>query len=543
MHLPTSSASEREFGMHEPITLLHREASTRDSRPGSLSSLPLDLLDQIRSRVRLLALFLMIGFAIDPVLYFVDFLIARLIKAPLPETFHKMLGFQLTNLGAMAASTMVWALTRRRKMSPATLLTLGLIYEVLICFVIAYGTIWEHFVVKGILPYMTWVWVVVILFPVILPGPPRRMLVAAILSSLMVPLSLALLHIEKKIHATPDVYVDAVVQGAFSIALAYMGARVVFGLGREIARARELGSYRLEEKLGQGGMGEVWRARHRMLARPAAIKLIRQLGPNTSVDARQRFEREAQVIASLRSPHTVDLFDFGVAQDGTFYYAMELLEGMDADKLVRQFGPIAPERVIYLWRQICHSLAEAESYGLVHRDIKPANIYLCRYGIEHDFVKVLDFGLVKSLDGSSPGGDEREPLTRENVIHGTPAFMAPEQAFGGASLDIRTDIYATGCVSYWLLTGQLLFTADSPMGLLLHHAKTPPSPPSQRSEVPIPTALDELVLACLAKDPADRPQSAQELLHRLNEIRGVPPWNEDRAREWWQQHKPSGENH
>jgi serine/threonine-protein kinase len=239
---------------------------------------------------------------------------------------------------------------------------------------------------------MTWVNAVVIMFPVLLPGPPRRMLLAAAGAAAMVPLSLAVLARMGAVRVTLDDYSDAVIQGAFCVMLAYMGARVVYGLGREVARARELGSYRLVGKLGEGGMGEVWRAEHRMLARPAAIKLIRGApgragGPELSHEARRRFEREAQAIASLRSPHTVELFDFGVAQDGTFYYAMELLDGLDADTLVRRFGPVEPERAVYLLRQVCRSLAEAESYGLVHRDIKPTNIFLCRYGIEHDFVK------------------------------------------------------------------------------------------------------------------------------------------------------------
>jgi serine/threonine protein kinase len=184
------------------------------------------------------------------------------------------------------------------------------------------------------------------------------------------------------------------------VVFAYIGARVVYGLGREIAAARELGSYSLEERLGEGGMGEVWRARHRMLARPAAIKLIRPslISPERAAELQKRFENEAQVISQLRSPHTVELFDFGVAEQGTFYYVMELLDGLDVDALVRRFGPVPAERAVFLLRQVCHSLAEAEARGLVHRDIKPANIFLCRYGEDHDFVKVLDFGLAKALD-------------------------------------------------------------------------------------------------------------------------------------------------
>src|SRR5262249_35542916 len=203
------------------------------------------------------------------------------------------------------------------------------------------------------------------------------------------------------------------------VGFAYVGARVIYGLGREVAVAREMGSYRLEEKIGQGGMGEVWRARHRMLARPAAIKLIHpalaadgRLG--RFADLRRRFEREAQVTASLRSPHTVGLYDFGVANDGSFYYVMELLDGLDADTLVKRFGPLPAERVVHVLRQICHSLSEADSRGLVHRDIKPANIFLCRYGEEHDFVKVLDFGLAKAFTDGSAGedGEAATTLTR-----------------------------------------------------------------------------------------------------------------------------------
>jgi serine/threonine-protein kinase len=427
--------------------------------------------------------------------------------------------------------------------SPSRLLTLGLTYEVVICFVIAFGTIWEYYLATGQQLFMTWVNVVVILFPVILPGPPRRMLLAGVASAAMVPIAMLVLDHLGAVPTTAGGISDAIIQGAFSVALAYMGARVVYGLGREVVKARELGSYRLVEKLGEGGMGEVWRAQHRMLARPAAIKLIRGLSDQSAgptEDLRLRFEREAQAIASLRSPHTVELFDFGVAQDGTFYYAMELLEGLDADTLVRRFGPLAPERVIFVLQQICKSLAEAESHGLVHRDIKPANIFLCHYGIEYDFVKVLDFGLVKSLDARAPVASPGAALTQETVIQGTPAFMAPEQALGGGPLDGRADIYSTGCVAYWLLTGELVFTADTPLGVLMHHARTPPTPPSARSKAPMPDALDGLVLACLAKDPSDRPQTAPELARRLGEIPCASRWTEDAARQWWERHAAAG---
>jgi serine/threonine-protein kinase len=225
-----------------------------------------------------------------------------------------------------------------------------------------------------------------------------------------------------------------------------------------------------------------------------------------------------------------------VAEDGAFYYAMELLDGFDADAFVRRFGPVPADRAIYLLRQICHSLAEAQACGLVHRDIKPANIFLCRYGEDCDFVKVLDFGLVKALRDKT---ERWQALTADHVVQGTPAFIAPEQALGDAELDGRADIYATGCVAYWLLTGECVFTADTPMGLMLHHARTVPVAPSARTEVPIPASLDRLVLSCLAKDPADRPQSARELSRRLAEVELASAWTEDRARDWWTIHQPA----
>jgi serine/threonine-protein kinase len=214
---------------------------------------------------------------------------------------------------------------------------------------------------------------------------------------------------------------------------------------------------------------------------------------------------------------------------------MELLDGLDLQALVDRYGPVPAERAIHLIRQVCHSLAEAESKGLVHRDIKPANIFVCRYGGDFDFVKVLDFGIVKSAVTSS---SMTILATGSNLVQGTPAFIAPEQALGGDGIDSRADIYATGCVAYWLLTGKLVFEADTVMGTILHHAHTAPTPPSARSELPIPPVLDQLVLSCLAKNPADRPQSAGELSRRLAAISSQAAWSEERARDWWSTHRP-----
>ena len=312
----------------------------------------------------------------------------------------------------------------------------------------------------------------------------------------------------------------------------------ITGLRRSVDTALELGQYKLGRKLGEGGMGSVFEAKHHLLARPAAIKLIKQdltggTDQRVATDAVQRFKREAQAIASLRSPHTVGLFDFGTADNGAFYFAMELLDGLDADTLVRRFGPVPAERAIHLLSQVCHSLSEAHSRGLVHRDIKPANVFVCRYGEELDFVKVLDFGIVKESRGE-PGDPG---LTNAGAIQGTPAFVSPEQATGSADLDRRSDIYATGCLAYWLLTAQHVFTADTPVELLVHHIQTDPAPPSTRTELSLPPPLDEIILACLAKDPAERPQTARELARRLSTVELKAEWSEERAREWWALHQ------
>jgi hypothetical protein len=520
--------------MHEHVTLLHPAEQDSTAR-GKSSGLPVDLLGQSADRLRVLAL-----------LYAVVFFMAGVFPALLfPSDRARFLGNFVQwgpSVIGIVIGLLVAAVIRNPRVPVPIVMNLGLAFQIASSYAIAAAEFADPAQLethRGFLG-LSWVAVWVVLFTVVVPTSPRRALLAALASVSSVPVVIGLVLASGAVsgHMPPDQFFFGLVfPYLLVVGMAYVGARVVYNLGTEIKRARDLGSYSLEEKLGQGGMGEVWRARHRMLARPAAIKLIRPsfTGRNgVSAEAVRRFEREAQVIARLRSPHTVDLFDFGIAADGAFYYAMELLDGLDADKLIRRFGPMPAERVIFLLRQVCHSLSEAQSYGLVHRDIKPANIFLCRYGEEYDFVKVLDFGIV----GTVRGGEEASPMhTRENAPPGTPAFMAPEQAMG-PDLDGRADIYATGCVAYWLLTGQFVFTAETPMALVLKHAQTPPPPPSTRTSVPIPAALDDLVLSCLAKEPADRPQSARALSVRLGEIEGADAWTQERAREWWAGHQP-----
>ena len=296
-----------------------------------------------------------------------------------------------------------------------------------------------------------------------------------------------------------------------------------------------VGSYRLVSQLGSGGMGEVWLGKHRLLARPAAVKLIRHdvragMPYDTLV---RRFQREAQVTAGLRSPHTVQLYDFGVNDSGSFYYVMELLNGLDLQRIVARFGPQPAERVVMLLGQACRSLAEAHDRGLVHRDIKPANLFVTRLGPEYDYLKVVDFGIVKD----QPGADATH-LSGQNLLQGTPAFMAPELVLGDGPVDGRADLYSLACSAWFAITGQLLFQANTPAQMLLHHAQTMPVAPSQVSELPVPRELDAILMACLEKSPKRRPSSALDLAARLARVPCDTPWTQERAREWWETHGP-----
>jgi serine/threonine-protein kinase len=296
-----------------------------------------------------------------------------------------------------------------------------------------------------------------------------------------------------------------------------------------------VGSYSLIERLGSGGMGEVWLARHQLLARPAAVKIVREASLGGGEDGhvrRQRFAREAQATSELQSPHTVQLYDFGITDGGGFYYVMERLRGMDLKRMVERHGPLAPERVVFLLKQACLSLAEAHTLGLVHRDVKPANLFVCRLGSEYDFIKVVDFGVV-----SRHASETTSQITTAGMILGTPAFLAPELV-ASPNFDGRADIYALGCVAFWLLTGRPPFEASDPVSILLHHAQTAPSPPSTMCEEVIPPQMDELILECLAKDPSRRPASAEALWDRLDRMRVVAEWNQRRARTWWEMHEP-----
>ena len=291
-------------------------------------------------------------------------------------------------------------------------------------------------------------------------------------------------------------------------------------------------AYELYERMATGTMGEVWRARHKRLGREVALKRIKP-GSIEEEDLR-RFEREARVLSNLRSPHTVEVFDFGVTPSGGLFYAMELLDGIDLQTAVRTYGPFPPERVVHLLLQACASLAEAHGQGLVHRDIKPANLMICRYGGEFDFLKVLDFGLVKK-----PAGKESQAfVTSPATVLGTPAYLAPESMSGSKFVDGRADLYALAAVAFWLLTGRLLFETDRPMEMVKLHLTAPPPRASAHSRFTIPGALDSLLLDCLQKKPEERPSSADVVRRRLEDIPLTARWNRESAQAWWKE-RPS----
>jgi serine/threonine-protein kinase len=443
----------------------------------------------------------------------------------------------------LASSALVFALTFLPLLPASRLLHIGWAYHVALSFSWSFSQYlgvfdWippeqinvDQFGMSGI-----GIWMVV--FAVMVPAPPRQALIALLGSAAAVPATylLALTTVGMPPVSVSNFFLVLVLPYLLAAIVAYAAARTLYRLRIDAIRSRQLGAYRIDSLIGRGGMGEVWRGTHRLLARPAAVKLIDRdalaSDPTAAKASIARFEREAKATASLRSPHTVELYDYGVGQDGTLYYVMELLDGIDLHQLVRQKGPLPPERVIHVLNQSCASLAEAHQQGLVHRDIKPANIYLCRLGVECDFVKVLDFGLVKHVTSieRDPGRD----ITQADMVPGTPSYVAPEM-IRGDPVDGRADLYALGCVAYWLLTGHLVFEEPTSLAVLAAHASKEPLPPSSQSGFSIPSALDQLVLACLVKNPNARIQTAEDMIERLRRIEAAEPWTRERAVKWWE---------
>jgi serine/threonine protein kinase len=520
-----------------PRRLLGRRHSTPtqpsvSSRAGQ--TLPSDVLGQTCRRVGIVSLVFASLWAFT--LFMNNIVASWLGEAGFMRDLWPFPGNLVATIG-VASSLVMTGLAHRLSGKPI-LLDVGSGYLVLQCFLVAILSQWAPVPIS---PRVSWVVIPILFYPAIVPNTPKKTLVTSLLAASTEPLAFFLSYLRgAPVHLNTFYLLWDFLPTYISAFLVVIPVKIIHGLGQQVKRARELGSYRLEEPLGKGGMGEVFRATHQMLARPAAVKLIRSeiLGASSPSMARviiQRFRREAEAAASLCSPHTISLYDFGVAQDGTFFLVTELLDGLDLETLVERFGPVPPDRVVYLLRQVCESLAEAHARGLVHRDIKPSNIFTCRMGLAVDFVKVLDFGLVKAM---GEGGREATLLTAPDSTTGTPAYIAPEMVRGDGVADHRVDIYTLGCVAYWLLTGRLVFQAPNAIQLMYQHANATPVPPSQRSELEIPPELDRIVLACLAKLPENRPQTASELSRLLAAAVPSESWNEERAHGWWERHHP-----
>jgi len=318
---------------------------------------------------------------------------------------------------------------------------------------------------------------------------------------------------------------DAMILTILAVGSTY-GARTISRLRKQVAEARQLGQYRLGRLLGAGGMGEVYLAEHQLLKRPCAVKLIRP-GEATDPRALERFEREVRLTATLSHPNIVDVYDYGRAEDGTYYYVMEYLPGLSLEDLVELYGPLPPGRVVYLLRQVCQALSVAHAAGLIHRDIKPSNVIAARRSGMDDVAKLLDFGLVLPRAGSP-----MPHLTGEGQVLGTPLFMSPEQVTNSRPLDVRSDIYSLGAVAYVLLTGKPPFDAATAIEAIVAHARDPVVPPSQIRDQ-VPADLDAVVLRCLAKDPTERFPDAESLEIALGRCMCACSWNKALARQWW----------
>ena len=383
---------------------------------------------------------------------------------------------------------------------------------------------------------------------VYVPSSPLRTLVLGLAVGLPLPLGtyLRLLGIDAAEFAVAatSLHASSVEElasgGAFAVAfswsmavlLATGASSVIYGLRREAREARRLGQYTLEEKLGEGGMGVVYRARHAMLRRPTAVKLLaRDRAGEASL---ARFEREAQLTASLTHPNTVTVFDYGRTSDGIFYYAMELLDGASLESVVAVAGPLPPERVTHILYHVASALSEAHQVGLIHRDIKPGNIILCRQGGVDDVPKVVDFGLVKDVERGT-----NVSLTQGDVIAGTPLYLSPEAITAPDAMDARADLYSLGAVGYFVLTGTHVFDGRTAVEICAKHLHEAPEPPSRRIGRQVPEDLESLLLDCLAKPPESRPSTAGELCRRLQACNSFGQWTPEKASAWWREHGPA----
>ena len=386
-------------------------------------------------------------------------------------------------------------------------------------------------------PELSGVWLLLAFtYALFIPNDWRRaaIVVAVIVAAPLFTLAISAVmytRVLETLAANAGLLVEMVLMLSLTAVGATWGVYIINNLQSQAFEARQLGQYKLKQLLGAGGMGEVYLAEHQLMKRPCAIKLIR---PEKAGDPKvlARFEREVQATARLSHWNTIDIFDYGRADDGTFYYVMEYLPGMNLGEIVRRFGPMPSSRAIHLVRQACGALQEAHDVGLLHRDLKPANLFAAVRGGFYDVAKLLDFGLAKpltTLDSAS--------LTADGTITGSPLYMSPEQATGDREPDARSDIYAMGAILYFLVSGRPPFEDEKPIRVLIAHAHEPVTPPSKwRDDLPLD--VESVIMRCLAKNPDDRFQSAAELAVALEDCESSGFWTRDDARRWWQERDP-----
>jgi tRNA A-37 threonylcarbamoyl transferase component Bud32 len=487
-------------------------------------ALSLELLEEAARRLTRLAAVIAVG---APTLYAFH----RLMQPQAAPLFDDPITRLVALMAILIAAGLV-ALRQYNVVTARTLLRLGMVFEIAVALAIAMVETSRPFdpsvAVLGVSAIGLWI----VLAAAVIPTTPNVRLTLALAAATAWPVAYGIN--AARFGFVTESWRHASIWPAMNYLLAifaYVVARMTYGTAPEAQSAPNLGSYKLISQIGEGGMGEVWRASHNLLARPAAIKLVK-LDESRQELLAQRFHREANAIAALKSPHTVYLYDFGTTQDGRLYYVMELLDGISLQTLINGFGPQPASRVVAILKQMCRSLEEAHQAQIVHRDLKPSNVMICQVAEARDFVKVLDFGLAKPF-----GAGAASNLTVEGVTLGTPEYMAPEVGRGSRTVDARADLYALGCIAYFLLTGELVFTDSSPVGVALKHMRSAPVPPSKRTDRFIPPDLERVILACLEKDPANRPRSARGV-ERLLAACNVPTWREEDADAWWQQHLP-----
>lgn len=494
--------------------------STRGSRPPPWS--PAASRDEVRSylleRMKLLSkllfwiFWLLVGFVFA--LYWLY-----------PETRPARVGVvhDLALVGLAVLGAIWYYALHRRELSIEGLYVIDVFYAVAIGIIFGLSAYYSSDKTANVYSAFIWQTFAVFTRVLVVPSTGRRTAVVSSVSYLPLVLAASLVGIQHPEHLDlppPATLVGTAIFAGVAVLLATTGSRVIYGLRRQVREAVRLGQYTLGEKLGEGGMGSVYKATHAMLRRPTAIKLLPV--DRFGTDSIARFEREVQLTSRLSHPNTIAIFDYGRSPDGVFYYAMEYLDGIDLEALVRTFGPLPSDRVVAIIRQVCGALAEAHAAGLIHRDVKPGNVLLCQRGGKPDVAKVVDFGLVEELDPEGPASE----------LVGTPAYLAPE-AIADGTVGPAADLYALGAVGYYLLSSHRVFDGASFVELCVQHTSKQPQPPSQRTSNDIPTALEAIVMKCLAKDPGQRFGSADELDAALAALAPTGNWSTAHALEWW----------